>query len=146
VFNSVPKMNAERVGIGSTRHWSPSLRMECEATLQQTRRAACARLDRVLGQLRAAEEEAGQGDEIDRATQMAEHYRLRAGVERERELIREVDHALDKLVSGGYGVCEATGEPIEAARLLARPWARHSRAHAEEVERKRGRLEPPRAA
>jgi len=42
----------------------------------------------------------------------------------ERELLAEVDHALDKLRTGTYGVDELTGEPIAYERLAAIPWAR----------------------
>jgi DnaK suppressor protein len=43
---------------------------------------------------------------------------------RERTLLAEVDHALDRLRAGTYGVDEQTGEPIPYERLRAVPWAR----------------------
>lgn len=42
-----------------------------------------------------------------------------------REALDEVEHALSKLDGGTYGVCEACGRPINAARLEAMPAARH---------------------
>ncbi len=49
--------------------------------------------------------------------------------------IRDIDIALQKIVSGEYGICEDTGEPIERKRLERAPWARLSIAAAEEHER-----------
>jgi len=44
--------------------------------------------------------------------------------ERDRALLREVEHALAKLDTGDYGVSEASGRPIGFRRLEAIPWAR----------------------
>jgi DnaK suppressor protein len=44
--------------------------------------------------------------------------------DRERALLAEVEHALEKLRTGTYGVDERTGEPIAYERLAAVPWAR----------------------
>jgi RNA polymerase-binding transcription factor DksA len=41
-----------------------------------------------------------------------------------REL-RLVDEALDRLDSGGYGICLACEEPLPTKRLRALPWARY---------------------
>lgn len=38
-------------------------------------------------------------------------------------LLAQVDHALEKLEAGNYGVCERCGQEIDAARLEALPWA-----------------------
>jgi RNA polymerase-binding transcription factor DksA len=40
------------------------------------------------------------------------------------ETLTEVEHALGKLESGDYGVCESCGQPIPEARLEAKPAAR----------------------
>jgi DnaK suppressor protein len=40
------------------------------------------------------------------------------------ETLAEVEHALGKLESGDYGVCESCGQPIPEARLEAKPAAR----------------------
>ena len=39
-----------------------------------------------------------------------------------RSILPQISKALLKIKSGTYGVCEKTGEDIEAARLLAVPW------------------------
>ena len=41
-----------------------------------------------------------------------------------RETLDEVEHALGKLDTGTYGVCEGCGERIDPARLEAKPAAR----------------------
>ena len=51
---------------------------------------------------------------------------------RQRALLREVEDALRRIDDGVYGICQATGEPIEIKRLLAKPWARLSRNAADQ--------------
>jgi RNA polymerase-binding transcription factor DksA len=41
-----------------------------------------------------------------------------------REALHEVDAALERLNAGNYGLCQACGKPIGAARLEAMPAAR----------------------
>jgi sigma-B regulation protein RsbU (phosphoserine phosphatase) len=41
-----------------------------------------------------------------------------------RQLLQEVDAALDRLVAGSYGLCEVCHDPVEAERLIADPLAR----------------------
>ncbi|HYG35926.1 MAG TPA: TraR/DksA C4-type zinc finger protein, partial [Clostridia bacterium] len=38
----------------------------------------------------------------------------------------EIEQALNRIDNGTYGVCELTGESIEAERLKAIPWTRYS--------------------
>ena len=77
------------------------------------------------------------GDEADDAAwNLDQHLKLRFG-DAERRLLAEVEHALSKLARGEYGLCEGTGEPIGFARLSLAPWARHSVAHKEQLERAR---------
>lgn len=40
---------------------------------------------------------------------------------RERQLLKKIDEALDKIEQGTYGKCEACGREIDAKRLVARP-------------------------
>ena len=56
-------------------------------------------------------------------------------VEKERQVLREINEALAKLHDGTYGLCEATGEPIGRPRLEAKPWAKFSIQHARKVEK-----------
>ncbi len=43
--------------------------------------------------------------------------------------LHEVNHALDKIEKGVYGICEVSGESIELDRLEANPSARTSKKH-----------------
>jgi DnaK suppressor protein len=52
----------------------------------------------------------------------------------EQNALYEVDLALTRIRNGTYGVCEITGEEIEAERLAAIPWARFSAAAQRELE------------
>jgi DnaK suppressor protein len=56
-------------------------------------------------------------------------------LDKEVKLLREVERALKKFDNNEYGLCEGTMEPIGYARLKARPWARYSVTHKEELER-----------
>ena len=56
----------------------------------------------------------------------------------ERELIVEIDSALERIVARIYGVCQKTGKPIPKARLQAKPWAKYTIEAARLAERNRG--------
>jgi RNA polymerase-binding protein DksA len=60
-------------------------------------------------------------------------------VQKDRDLLREINAALAKIQNGTYGICEGTGKPISKARLEAQPWARYSIEHARQLERGMGR-------
>jgi len=64
----------------------------------------------------------------------------------EQDAVYEIDQALTRIREGGYGICELTGKPIEAARLEAIPWARFSLEAERMLERdgavSRARLAP----
>ena len=51
-----------------------------------------------------------------------------------REVLYEVLGALRRIERGNYGICEITGEEIEAERLEAIPWARYSFRGQSELE------------
>ena len=46
-------------------------------------------------------------------------------VQNERDLVLEIDDALERIENKTYGVCVATHRPISDARLLAKPWAKY---------------------
>ena len=62
-------------------------------------------------------------DPADRATIEEEHALELRTRDRERKLLKKVQQAIARIVSGEYGWCEETGEPIGVPRLLARPTA-----------------------
>lgn len=53
---------------------------------------------------------------------------------REFFIIKEIEHALNKMQSGSYGICEYCGEEIPYERLLAIPWTRYHAHCAEKAE------------
>ena len=55
----------------------------------------------------------------------------------ERNLIREIDAALQRIRDGVFGLCLATGKPIRKERLAELPWARYSIDAARQLEGKR---------
>jgi RNA polymerase-binding protein DksA len=59
-------------------------------------------------------------------------------VEKDRNLLREINSALAKIQNGTYGICEGTGKPISKPRLEAQPWARYSIEYARQRERGMG--------
>jgi len=56
-------------------------------------------------------------------------------VEKERNLVREINRALAKIQDGTFGICEGTGKPINKPRLEAQPWTRYSIEWARQLER-----------
>lgn len=55
-------------------------------------------------------------------------------MEKDRNLLREINTALMKIQNGTYGICEGTGKPISKARLEVQPWAKYSIEHARKLE------------
>ncbi len=76
-------------------------------------------------------------DEVDVAQRHTEQAYLIRFADKERKLLREIEHALEKFAEGEYGVCEGTSEPISPKRLELRPWTRYSVSYKEQLERER---------
>ena len=76
-------------------------------------------------------------DETDMAQRSTEQAYLIRFADKERKLLSEIEHALEKMKSGEYGVCEGTEEPIGFKRLELRPWTRYSVGYKEQMERER---------
>ncbi len=55
-------------------------------------------------------------------------------LESERQMLTEINEALDRIDAGTYGICLGTGEAINLARLKARPWARYGIEYARMIE------------
>jgi DnaK suppressor protein len=63
-------------------------------------------------------------DTLDDVAKDLGRERLFTQVESEREQLRLVEEALQRIEQGTYGRCLQTGRPIPLARLRAVPWAR----------------------
>lgn len=70
-----------------------------------------------------AENSEGYDDEGEPETATYERERDLSLLENTRDLLDNVDRALDKMAKGTYGICESCGKSIEAARLRALPYA-----------------------
>lgn len=75
-------------------------------------------------------------DETDHAAAMTQQNVHLNVQERDRFIVREIEHALSKFETGEYGMCEDTEEPIDVERLEAQPWTRYCVEAAEARERK----------
>ena len=104
--------------------------------------------------LEQMQEVVSQPDPSDRAS-VEEKYLLEFRVrDRERKLLKKIEHALRRIESGAYGWCRETGEPIGIPRLLARPTATlcidaqerhelHERAHGAYGSIEKGGVDEP---
>src|SRR5256885_6327698 len=61
-------------------------------------------------------------------------------VEKDRQLLREINRALAKIQDGSYGICEGTGKPIGKPRLEFQPWAKYSIEYARQLEKGLGMM------
>lgn len=98
-----------------------------DATIQSLR----ATLEEERVSLRAQLAELGYGGKLDYDPNFADSSQVTAERGENEALVQklaaglhEVEHALGKLGTDRYGICEACAEPIAAARLEARPEAR----------------------
>ena len=79
-------------------------------------------------------------DETDHAAAMTQQNINLNVQERDRFMLREIEHALSKFESGEYGICEDTEEPIDHDRLALQPWTRYCVEAAEAREQKQKRF------
>ncbi len=85
--------------------WREELIKESEHTIQETLQVT----------------ELQQPDLTDRASAETDHALELRTRDRERKLISKINQAIERISEGEYGYCEETGEPINIARLVARP-------------------------
>jgi DnaK suppressor protein len=76
-------------------------------------------------------------DEGDAAARASDEDRLVRLADTEHRRVEEIDHALEKMETGEYGLDEDTDEPIGYARLKLIPWARFG-ADTQEARERRG--------
>lgn len=60
--------------------------------------------------------------------------------ERERQKIKAIDEALEKIEDNEYGICEECGEKINKDRLKILPFARYCVSCQSEIEKHQNRL------
>jgi len=76
----------------------------------------------------------GADDLVDRANNAYNREFMLALSGTERDLLRDIDQALERLEKGVHGICEPCGKGIPKARLKAVPWARYCIDCQERVE------------
>ena len=90
-----------------------------------------ARREGLIGQVQEAEAYSRQRDAEatqDPADMAANAYTKELMVsmsDNDRQLLRLIDDALDRIEAGEYGECVHCGRPIQEKRLEAVPWTRH---------------------
>jgi RNA polymerase-binding transcription factor DksA len=103
--------------------------MPSDATISDLR----AQLEAERDELRRRLSELGFGDDggleydgnfADSSQVTAERGEAEALARTLRETLTEVEHALEKVASGQFGICESCGNPIAEPRLEAMPAAR----------------------
>lgn len=62
------------------------------------------------------------GEQADDADALSDYDRTQAVVRNSRQLLAQVNAALDRLDRGAYGICERCGQPINPRRLEALPY------------------------
>jgi len=72
-------------------------------------------------------------DPADTAAEKSERDILFAELGMEKNSIAEIEAALQRIRSGTYGICEATGKPIAPERLRAIPWTRFCKEAAQRI-------------
>lgn len=87
--------------------------------------------DLAVGQQRGEE---GADDLVDRANNAYNREFMLALSGTERDMLRDVEAALERLDAGSHGLCGPCGRAIPAARLKAVPWARYCIDCQEKVE------------
>ncbi len=68
---------------------------------------------------------ADAGDEFDRLQQQLSREVAVCTLERQSQLLKEIQAALRRLDEGSYGLCLGCEKPIPQKRLAALPWAAH---------------------
>jgi DnaK suppressor protein len=106
------------------------------AELERLRGEVRERLDRRRRSIREQGGGAG-GDEGDQALDSTNRELAARLINRDANLLTEIDHARAKLDDGRYGLCERSGEPIGYDRLKLRPWTRFAGAAKEIVDREK---------
>lgn len=71
----------------------------------------------------------------DSATDEFDHEMALCLLSRERDALSEVDAAIHRILTGTYGICEESGEPIPSGRLHVVPWTRYTKEAQEKHER-----------
>jgi DnaK suppressor protein len=73
------------------------------------------------------------GDNADSGSVLQDEERSELQQENVEAILRDIDHALERIEEGTYGISEMSGKPIPIARLRAIPWATMTVEEAEHL-------------
>ena len=113
---------------------SPEQLAELRRALLQERRRIVALYDRDL-QVGSELRDEASNDFADQAAVETVRTLAFTFSEAERERLREIEQALERMDNGTYGLSEVSGKPIPLERLRAVPWARARAEEQESLER-----------
>jgi len=112
-----------------------------KTTLQRTRKQLERQRQEILdlyqhdlAEGQRAHDEGGADDLVDRANNAYNREFMLALSGSERDLLRDIDAALERVDAATYGECQHCATRIPAARLKAVPWARYCVVCQEQVE------------
>jgi|SRR6267142_1830200 len=80
-------------------------------------------------------DEGGTQDSADKASTSYTKEFLYSLSNTERNVLQQVEDALERIEEGEFGVCDECDEPIQKKRLEAVPWARYCLACQEAVDK-----------
>ena len=85
------------------------------------------------------ERERGPRDSVDESNDEQDTSKTLQQKDRERNLLAQINDALQRMASGDYGYCDECGDPIGKGRLRARPMAMLCIDDREELEQRERR-------
>jgi RNA polymerase-binding transcription factor DksA len=81
------------------------------------------------------------GDIADMASEINEDVLNSVLTENEVDLLNLIEHALQKIEKGTYGICEGSKKKIPVARLKAIPWTPYTVEYAEIAAKSKARIQ-----
>jgi RNA polymerase-binding transcription factor DksA len=110
-------------------HFNEKLLAEKKALEEELTQIARFNTDTNVWEATPDQDMMGEIDENDAADRFEDFEARSSMVTTLQTRLTDVDAALAKIEAGTFGICEVSGEPIEADRLEANPAARTSKAH-----------------
>ncbi len=113
----------------NTKHFKEKLEAEKKSLEEELGQIAIFNTETNIWEATPDQDMMGEIDENDAADRF-EDFEGRTGMATTLQArLTDVNIALEKIEKGTFGVCEVSGEPIEADRLEANPAARTNKAH-----------------
>jgi DnaK suppressor protein len=108
---------------------------EFELQLQEMKAELEANIERLNEEMEAIVTDDTSNDMEDLASLESESMHHTALLKQQRLELAEVDHALQKIKDGTYGICEESGDTIPVERLRAKPHTRYCLEDAQKVQK-----------